>query len=474
MSNQLFNTDIEEAILGAICLEPSNTASAALSILKEDAFYKNENKLVFRAINILFKEECNIDTITVTNKLKSLKVLELGGNNAGYYVSKLTDRIASSANIEYHCRLLYQYYLLRELKKLSLNIENRVNESGVDCFEVISEIEKTIQDMTSFSTNKTRHIKEIHSQLVSETKDVLNGNKSTGILSGIKNLDNQTGGWQNGNLIVIAARPGMGKSAFALQLAKYPSSKGTPVAILSLEMQDLELGSRLFASETYLNNTKINQKKLNAEELHTLETGCDDLLKTEIYIDDSPSLKITHLKNKARRLYYDKGIRLLIIDYLQLMDGEGFNREQEIAGITRGLKGLAKELNIPIIVLSQLSRKCEDRGGDKRPALSDLRESGAIEQDADIVIFLWAPAYYELYTGIGEGYQYGNNLLQAVEKNNDIEICRLLMIDIAKGRGLRIGEVPTRFFADKMIITNLDLPETNTVKELPQDSKEAF
>lgn len=449
MSNELFDIPIEESVLGAICLEPALTIGPALVILKEDVFYKNENKLVFRAINELYKKEAAIDILTVTLALKSIGVQELGGFQTGFYVSSLTNRVAGASNIDFWCRILYQKYLLRSLKKLSMEIENNVNEASADCFDIISSIEKELQNMTSFSLNKTRHIRDVHKQLCEEIRDVITNDKPTGVLSGIKNLDDQTGGWQNGNLIVVAARPGMGKSAFALQLAKYPALNNTPTAILSLEMQDLELGGRLFASETHLNNTKINQKKLDAGELLRLESGCEDILKADIYMDDTPSLNITQLKNKARRLCYDKGVKLILIDYLQLMSGEGNNREQEISGITRSLKGLAKELNVPIIVLSQLSRKCEDRP-DKRPMLSDLRESGAIEQDADIVMFLYCPAYYDLYTETG--YEYGNVILQTKD-----EVSKLMLIDIAKGRGIKICEVPAKFYGETMIISNYNI-----------------
>lgn len=441
---QLFNIELEEAVLGAMLLEASTTVNSAMPFLKDDVFYKNENKLVFRAISKLHKKSAEIDILTVTQELKTLGVVEIEGSHVSYYVSMLTNRIASSANIESHCAIIYQYYLERELKKLALIIENRVNEVSSDSFEIIAFIEKELQGLTSIASSNVKHIKDVHAKIIEDQKEVLAGNVKTGMMSGLRNLDHVTGGWQNGNLIIIGARPGMGKSAFALQVAKNPAlEQGTPVGIFSLEMTSSELVGRMASSKTGIVSTKINQKKLNAGELLYLETNCDELINAPIYLDDSPTLTTAQFKNKARKLYYEKGVRLFVVDYLQFMTGIGGNKEQQVSEISRGLKNTAKELNCPVIALCQLSRAVEQRE-DKRPMLSDLRDSGAIEQDADIVAFLYRPSYY----GITEPYDYEGRMLESSD---------LLMIDIAKGRGLQIGEIPAKFYGETMIITNYDL-----------------
>jgi len=440
---ELFDIQLENTVLGSILLDSNSGALNALNIISEGVLYKNENKLVYRAINALNTQNKQIDIITVTNELKKLGVTEMDGFSCAYYVSQLTSHITSSNNIEQHSQILYQKYLLRELKKLSLDIENQVNEVIADGFDIIQNIETRLTDLTTFQTSTVKHISQIHKETIAEIKDVLTGNKETGIKTGIKALDARTGGWQKGNLIVLAARPAMGKSAVALKFAAYPAiNHKTPTAIISLEMEDFEVGGRVFASETGLSNTAIIQKRLNAGELMHLENNCGNLLKAPIYIDDSPIVNITQLKNKMRRMQKEFKIGLFIVDYLQLISGNSKNREQEISEISRTLKIMAKELNVPVIALSQLSRAVETRGGDKRPILSDLRESGAIEQDADIILFLWRPEYYELYPN---GYDYNGQCLQTEN---------LLMIDISKGRGLQTGEVPAKFYGEQMVVTD--------------------
>lgn len=439
--SQLFDIEIERVVLGAFLIDFNTIDLSVLNQVNEGLYYKNENKLVYRAINALIGQSKSIDVLTVTQELRNCGITELEGSPAAYYVSTLTNRLASIGNIAFHVAILKQMFLLRELKKLSLSIENQVNESGADCFEVISYIEKTIATITKFETSTVKHISQIHKEMVAEQKEVLLGNKKTGILSGLTMLDAETGGWQNGNLIILAARPGMGKSAVALQFALNCSvNHNIPSAIISLEMSSYEVGGRIFATQTHLSNTKIIQKKLNAGEALYVENNCDTVNQSPIYIDDSATLNLTVLKNKMKSLFKENGVRLFIVDYLQLLSGDNSNREREVSEISRALKLMAKEFNCPIITLSQLNRSVETRGGDKRPILSDLRDSGSIEQDADIVLFLWRPAVYNLYEN---GYQYGNMTLEQRD---------LLMIDIAKGRGIRICEVPAKFYGEQMIV----------------------
>jgi len=440
---ELYNIELENAVLGFIITD-SALAVNQIQFLKDDVFYKNENKLVFKAIQTLLSSKGSVDIFIVINELKRLGVAELEGSSVAYYLNKLTTKPASLANIETYSAIIYQKYLERELKKLALNIENKVNETASDCFEVIGFIEKELKDLTSIASSNIKTIKEIHLEIVKDQKDVLAGNVKTGIMSGIKNLDYVTGGWQNGNLIIVGARPGMGKSAFALQLAKYPAmTQSIPVGIFSLEMTPNELVGRMISSHTGINNTKINQKGMNAGELLYVENNCGELTDAPIYFDGSSNLSTNQFKNKARKMYYEKGVRLFVVDYLQFMTGQGNNKEQQVSEISRALKSTAKELNCPVIALCQLSRAVELRDT-KKPILSDLRDSGSIEQDADIVTFLFRPSYYQML----ENIPYGTHSLDATD---------LLMIDIAKGRGLKIGEVPAKFFGETMIITNYDL-----------------
>jgi len=443
--NELYDIETERAVLGALILDANTGALNALNTLTEGVMYHNANKLVYRAINALNNQNKQIDLITVINELKKLGVVDFDGESISYYVSNLTSRIVSSSNIDHYAAILYQKYLLRELKKLSMSIENMTGEATADGFDIIQTIEGKLSELTTFQSTTVKHISQIHKETIAEVREVLAGNKQTGIDSGIKPLDNRTGGWQNGNLIILAARPGMGKSAVALKFATYPAmTKNIPTAIISLEMEDYEVGGRIFATETGLSNTAIIQKRLNAGELMHLENGCGGILNAPIYVDDSPMVNVTQLKNKMRRMHKEFKIRLFVVDYLQLISGNSRNREQEISEISRTLKVIAKELNVPVIALSQLSRKTEERE-DKRAVLADLRESGAIEQDADLILFLWRPAYYELYPN---GYDYAGRTLRTEN---------LLMIDVAKGRGLETGEIPAAFYGETMVVTNYEL-----------------
>lgn len=435
---------LEKIVLGAILLDYNSGGYKAFDILNENVFYSNDNKVVFRALKQLHSDNEPIDIATVSIKLSKMSVKEINGTPASYYVSKLTERTASSANVEKHAAILYQMYGLREIGKLALELENLSSASGADFFEIINYVEKRFSDLTSVSTGNILHISEVFTKVVDRIRDVIAGNVETGVPTGIKFLDNQTGGWQGGNLILCAARPGMGKTAFAIRCVVYPAmKKNIPTAIFSLEMSLLELGGRAFSSETSIPNTKIIQAKMDAGDLKYMEANVQELIKAPIYIDDTPSVHIRQLKNKIRRLYHEKGVRLFVVDYLQLLSGDSDNREREIAEISRTLKILAKELNVPIIALSQLSREVEKRA-DKRPQLSDLRESGALEQDADVILFLYRPAYYNLYE---EGYPF----LDVVLDTKD-----LMLIDIAKGRSMQTGEIPARFIGETTSIMNYE------------------
>lgn len=430
------NIDLEKIILGTI-LKEINTFVKVNKILNENVFFSNENRLVYRACLNIYQNGGVIDIFSVQKELEKQKVQLLENNPIAYYLSKLEYVLIG---IENKALQLYEMYVLRELDNISLIISNKTNETGADCFDIVSKIESELKKLTTFESQNVKHISQVHKEIVSDIKEVLAGKKTTGIPTGISILDAQTGGWQKGNLIILAARPGMGKSAVALHFAKHPAIKNrTPVGILSLEMEDYEVGGRLFASQTQLSNTKIIQRRLNAGELLYLENNCEEINTSPIYIDDSPMSTVIQMRNKIKRMVEDLKCELIVIDYLQLISGNSNNREREIAEISRMLKVCAKEMNIPIIALSQLSRRVEERS-DKKPILSDLRDSGSIEQDADVVLFLMRPEYY----GINE-YEYNYN---SINTNG------LLLIDIAKGRGLQTGELICKFNGETMSITN--------------------
>lgn len=447
--------NLEEKVVGSLIVYPQTLILIA-PILKDEYLYSNKIKIVYRAIIELYKKSIPIDISSVTRKIYENGLLESVGG--AYYTTEITrhcDTIITG--IEHHCRVIHQLYILRQLTTLGTEITNSSIAPSADPFEIAERINKRLANLMDISTTKIKVVGELFGEMVNELKEVIENGKPTGIMSGFHNLDSQTGGWQKGNLVILAARPGMGKTAFSLSLLKHPSiNLNIPTAMFSMEMTALELTGRLASSESYLSSTKINQKKVTKDELTYLGANCSKLIDAPIYIDDTPNLTITALRSKVTKLHYDNNVQLVVVDYLQLMRGEGRgNREQEISEITRGLKTLSKELMIPIIALAQLSRECEKRD-DKRPILSDLRESGSIEQDADLVMFIFRPEYYGLFPN---GYAYGNETLNTKE---------LMLIDIAKGRAIRTGELPLKFIGEFMDVKNYNLsgyvPELSEVK----------
>lgn len=432
--------NLEEAILGAILLE-SEAMETAIPLMKPEYFYNDENKLVFRAMQAIFKRNEAIDILTVTDELRKNNVLEsIGGS---YFVSQLTNRIASSANIEFHCRIIMQKYILRKLSLLSKHLEFKAAEPAADSFDVMEWIQKelrSIEDGLQFSN--TDKIETIIQAEIEEMRTSIKSGIKPGIKTSIDSLNNQTSGWQNGDLVIIAARPGMGKTSAALDFALYPALNGQATAIFSLEMSKGQLGKRVLSLISSMPVQKIVTKNLNSYDIDLLEKDGKILNDVPLFIDDTPGIKLTELVAKARRLKREENIELIVVDYIQLMGGEESkfgNREQEISKISRGLKVLAKELNIPIIALSQLSRAVESRP-DKKPQLSDLRESGAIEQDADMVIFCFRPEYYGFET-----YQIGGN---------EISSHQLFIFIIAKFRQGQPGEIKAKWIGELTKIDN--------------------
>ena len=389
--------DFEEAVLGAIMIDKNAMAEIG-DILSPEVFYKESHKDIYTVLEKLFQEGEPIDTLMVTSKLKQNKKLKSCGGT--HYLAELTNRVISSANIEYHARIIVQKHIQRELITTCSSIIKDAFDESTDAIELLDEVESKIFSISEINIKKKYlTASKLIQNAIKEIERIGNIEEGvSGIPSGFDDIDNITSGWQNSELIIIAARPGMGKTAFVLSMARNIAvNYQMPVAIFSLEMSSLQLINRLITAETGLDQQKLRSGKLDKWEWEILHNKIKDIEKADIYIDDTPALSVFDLRAKCRRLQSEHGIKLIIIDYLQLMttkDHRG-NREQEISHISRSLKGIAKELEVPVIALSQLSRAVETRGGsDKRPVLSDLRESGAIEQDADIVSFIYRPEYY--------------------------------------------------------------------------------
>lgn len=429
--------EIESAILGA-CLLENEAIEVVINFLKPNHFNNNNHKLVYRAIYDLYKNKETIDILTVTDKLKTENVLESMGG--AYYVSQLINKIGSHANIEAHARIIVQYSILRELELMAKKIESKTNESIADCFEILEWVQKecrNIEDGLKF--NSSERIDAIRDVLLAEISESIKTGKKSGIMSNIGSLDAQTSGWQKSDLIILAGRPAMGKTSAAVQFALNPALNGIPTAFFSLEMSKNQLANRILSLVSDMNVQKIVTKNLTIYDYDLLERDGKVLNEVPFFIDDKPSMNILELSSKARRLKREHKIQLIVIDYLQLMRGNGQNREGEISEISRGLKILAKELNIPIIALSQLSRAVELRA-DKKPVLSDLRESGAIEQDADMVIFTFRPEYYDF-----PSYRLGEN-----EYPSD----GLMIFIISKFRQGQTGEIKARWIGELTKVTN--------------------
>ena len=356
-------------------------------------------QLIFESIQRLFRDSEPIDLLTVSADLKKNKNFEIIGGD--FYLINLSQKVSSSAHIEYHSRIIQQKYIQRKLISISNEIIQKSYNESTDVLDLLDEAESKLYDIAQ---NNIKGSSETAQNLVIQAKNRIEeiGNREgslSGISTGFEKLDRLTSGWQPSDLIIVAARPGMGKTALALSMARNISvQKKIPVAFFSLEMSSVQLITRLISAETGLSSDKLRTGKLADHEWQQLNVKVSDLESAPLYIDDSAALTIFELRAKARRLASAHDIKLIVIDYLQLMNlgssNKAGNREQEISTISRNLKALAKELNIPVIALSQLSRAVETRGGTKRPILSDLRESGAIEQDADIVSFLYRPEYY--------------------------------------------------------------------------------
>ncbi len=390
--------DVEEAVLGAMMIEP-NSVPDVLDSLTADSFYKDAHKKIFSAISRLSSAHEPVDIYTVAEELKKTGSLEEAGG--AYYLSLLSSRVGAAAHVDYHVKILQQKYIQRELITISAEVQRDSFDDSIPVDDLLDNAQQKLFDLAE--KNMKRETLPVH-DVLKDTVAKIEANQDrtdglSGVPSGFTGIDKITLGWQESDLVIIAARPSMGKTAFVLTMARNMAVEHKiPVAFFSLEMSSEQLVKRLLISETGLSSEKIRGgKKLYDYELVQLHERIKDLDCAPLYIDDTPSISVYELRSKARRLVRNAGVKLIIVDYLQLMTGppelRGM-REQEVSNISRSLKAIAKELSIPVIALSQLSRDVEKRGGNKIPQLSDLRESGAIEQDADIVMFIHRPEYY--------------------------------------------------------------------------------
>ncbi|MDR1714710.1 MAG: replicative DNA helicase [Prevotella sp.] len=436
--------ELEEAILGALMLE-KDAYSLVSDILKPDSFYDTIHQIIYRVIVDLAVRQAPIDMLTVVEQLKKDGELETVGGPV--YIAQLTEKVASAAHIEFHARIIAQKYLARELIAFSSTITNKAFDETSDVDDLMQEAESKLFEISQGNVKKdVTQINPVIKEALNLLEIAANRPEGlSGLQTGFTPLDKITSGWQNSDLVIIAARPAMGKTAFVLSMAKNMAvSYGYPVALFSLEMSNVQLVNRLIVNTCEIPGEKIKNGQLLPYEWEQLDFKIKELYDAPLYIDDTPSLSVFELRTKARRLVREHGIKMIIIDYLQLMNASGMNygsREQEVSMISRSLKGLAKELNIPIIALSQLNRGVEGRAGaeGKRPQLSDLRESGAIEQDADMVCFIHRPEYYKILED-----DKGNSLIGLAE------------IIIAKHRNGATGDVLLRFKSEFARFQNID------------------
>jgi replicative DNA helicase len=437
--------DLEEAIVGALMIDKKGL-DEVIDILSPEVFYRPEHQAIFQAIQELFNSSQPIDLLTVANQLKKNGKLEFIGGD--YYLIQLTQKVTSSAHIEYHSRIVQQKYILRRLIEISSILIDKSYDETLDVFDLLDEAENKLFEITNGNLKKSfESAQNLVKQAIDNIKSISEKEGLSGVPSGFKKIDHITSGWQKSDLVILAARPGMGKTAFVLSMIRNlvtGSEPKIPVGLFSLEMSSVQLITRLISSETGIRSEQLKKGELADHEWQQLFAKVKALEDAPLYIDDTPALSIFDLRAKCRRLVSQNKVGIIVIDYLQLMtagsSGSG-NREQEISSISRSLKAIAKELNVPVIALSQLSRAVETRGGTKRPLLSDLRESGAIEQDADIVTFIYRPEYYGLEVWDDD---------EATPCTGQAEFI------IAKHRNGALDNVRLRFIKEQASFTNLE------------------
>ena len=445
--------ELEEAVLGALMLE-RDSIIAVQEYITSDTFYTEEHRLIYKAIESLSAELKPIDLYTVTERLKVCKELKKVGGAA--YLAQLTQKVGSAANVEFHAKIIAQKYVQRELIRSATEIQRRSYDEDQDVTDLIGFAEGEIFKVAEGHVKRSvQNAKDILAKALAQIEEASkNSSAFNGVQSGFMALDRVTMGWQPSDLIIIAARPSMGKTAFVLSMARNMAVEyQQPVAFFSLEMSAVQLMMRLIVAETGLYSNDIKSGKLTPEQWRHLESATKPLGTAPLFIDDTPALSVFEFRSKARRLKIHNDIKIIVIDYLQLMTGSqdtkgNGNREQEVAFISRTLKAIAKELNVPMIALSQLSRATEQRGGSKRPQLSDLRESGAIEQDADIVAFIHRPEYYGMNTD-----------------ENGMPTAGLAEIILAKHRNGAVCDVKLRFLKDQARFADMEADINSTAAD---------
>lgn len=447
-------TGLEEAVLGALMLD-KDALSTVLDILQPATFYVESHQIIYRAILRLFERSHPIDMLTVTEELRKAGELKAAGGPT--IIVGLTDKVASSANIEYHARILAQKHIQRELIRVSNKIIRDAFEDTTDVFELLDSAEQGLFSIAQQNMNRSyESMGSLASKALKQLEELKDKEDGlTGVPTGFTQLDRLTSGWQPSDLIILAARPGMGKTSFVLSLARNAAKDfKKPIAIFSLEMSSLQLAQRIISMESEVSSQKLRNGQLEDYEWQQVQTAIERISEAPLFIDDTPGINIFELRAKCRRLKMQHDIQMVVIDYLQLMSGgmdntKG-NREQEVSAISRALKMLAKELQVPVIALSQLSRAVEVRGGSKRPQLSDLRESGSIEQDADMVAFIYRPEYYQILED-----EEGQSLKNVAE------------IIFAKNRHGAQDTIKLRFTAEFARFSDLDDPDFGA---LPEDA----
>lgn len=452
---------LEQIVLGEILIERESIYKV-VSELKTDLFTESKNRLVCKAILDLFKENTPIDLVSLGQRLIQYKnIEEVGGLS---FISSITENVVSASNLEFHFKVLQENYIRRKIVDSCNEIRSKSFSNDEDVFDLIEEHGKIYSEvLSSVVTRQYKSVSEIHEELIKQHILTSDGSSFSGVPTELQLVDNLTNGWQKSDLIILAGRPAMGKTSCAIVFALNPAiTHNVPVAFFSLEMSSEQVVSRMQSILTEIDVSRLVKKQLKGYEIVELEEKSKVLSEAPIYIDDTPSISILELKSKARQLVREQGVKILIVDYLQLMrsGSKHQSREQEIGEISRGLKAIAKELNVPVIALSQLSRNVEGRGGEKKPQLSDLRESGQIEQDADMVMFCYRPEYYEIdeYEINGETYPSRG----------------LFLLLVAKHRNGSLGDIPLRFIHQNTNIVNNPnfLPKPQVVPQVTESTPE--
>jgi len=459
-NKKLYDHDFESAILGAVLLE-SHALKEIIEEFNPNVFDLKDHKIVAEAILDLYNKNEPIDILTVTKKVNDNGMLkEISGG--AYFIASLTNRIASSVNLQYHYKIIQQYYLERTMLMVSEQAKNRIFTYGNDVFETHAWFCNAVEDILRPIKSKTSlsHVQQIHEDYLVEMTNIIETGAPTGIKMHLKHMDNLTGGWKKGHLITIAARTSIGKSIFGICAALYPAMYDKiPTAFFSLEMTKQDVVNRVQSIISGIDSSKIAKKQLSKEEVAWLNANLN-MADIPMFIDDKPAMTLIEFKAKARKLVQEKGVQLIVVDYIQLMkSGQNIQiREQEVSEIARGLKEIAKELQVPIISLAQLNRGVESRGGDKKPMLHDLRESGEIEMSSDMVILLYRPEYY----GLTE-YEFAGTLFT--------DTFGLFVNIIAKHRGGSLGEVMMRLVHNNVKLVNweFELTERTVTKQDTQN-----